>query len=106
MEIDYRMYDAIIFKLGYEKTKNENPLIFVKSSREDGLIHLKIKHDNVYDLAVVDCLKNVVYLCIVDEYNYIVSDSTIVTTEDFWGMISDPNFYYQKAISLLSRKEE
>ena len=50
MEIDYKMYDAIIFKLGYEKTKDKNPLIFVKSSREDGLIHLKIKHDNVYDL--------------------------------------------------------
>lgn len=99
------IYELFMLRIG----SNEH-LHYCASSLDDLYIVLKVEHDGVFDVALVDIMTGIVDLRVYDAYKFIIAERLKMTVEVFDNLISDMNTYFDNVISMIAaaklKKEE
>ena len=92
------LYEEYLLKIGKEPR-----IEYMSSSLSDLYIIMKIEHDGVYDVALVDFQIDAVTMIIYDEYKFIVASDVRMSLSVFSDIINDMSKYNEKIKNLLDK---
>ena len=91
------IYELFMLRIG-----SNNNLHYCASSLDDLYIVLKVEHDGVFDVALVDIMTGIVDLRVYDAYKFIIAERLKMTVEAFDNLTDNMDTYFDNVVSMIA----
>ncbi len=91
------IYELFMLRIG-----SNDKLHYCASSLDDLYIVLKVEHDGVFDVALIDIMTGVVDLRVYDAYKFIIAERLKMTVDTFDKLLDNMPTYFDNVVSMIA----